>query len=47
VEFRKGMIFEAALTQYRYSLANNEAVAYQKMVEAIKARLEGKIAALG
>ena len=44
--FKKGLLFENALTKYRYSLVSTEATTYQTIMDARKARLEGHEAAL-
>jgi len=44
--FRQALIFENALTQYRYTRVMQEAAIYEKVINARKARMEGKEAAL-
>jgi hypothetical protein len=44
--FKQALIFENALTQYRYSQVMEEASVYEKIINARKARMEGKDAAL-
>jgi hypothetical protein len=44
--FTHVLLFENALTQYRYSRVNNQATTYQNIITARKTRLEGGEAAL-
>jgi hypothetical protein len=44
--FRQALIFENALTQYRYTRVTDEASMYERILEARKARMEGKDASL-
>jgi hypothetical protein len=44
--FRQALIFENALTQYRYTRVMEEAGTYERILEARKARMEGRDASL-